>query len=319
MTVLITGAGAGGAVQIIQSLRKGLPGVRIIGVDAADLATGRYFSDSYYVVPMAYETSYVNVLLDICKQEKVQVALISVDEEIAVLVKNKARFAGVGTELALAEPESVLLCLDKSKLHAALSGKGIPLPKTWLLEQFDYSDDCQYVVKPRSGRGSRGIYCIERKSELKYLKSKLPPKDYLVQQRICGQEYTVDVLKNRQGEFLATIPRIRLETDSGLSVKGRTVFHKELIEKSQLVMNILGLWGAANIQWIIDNAGAPWLIEVNPRLAGTVILSVAAGVNIPAELVKLFSSKDYRGQAASFRDGVLMLRYWQAIFVEEKS
>jgi len=314
MTILITGAGAAGAVPIIQTLRRGLPDVRIIGVDAASLAAGKYFVDRFYVVPMAREPEYLNVMLEICQREKVKVALISVDEEIAVLVKNKPTFVTVGTQLALADPENVLTCLDKLMLYYRLSSSQVSLPSTWLLGQFNPEEGGKYMLKPRSGRGSRGIYYLDRLSELGYLRQVLPGNDYLVQECIAGQEYTVDLLKNRRGRFLATIPRLRLETDSGLSIKGKTVRQEKLIAQSRYVMDYLELWGAANIQWIVDSAGMPWLIEVNPRLAGTVILSVEAGINIPAELVKLFASEEYEGEEKDFQEGVVMLRYWQAVF-----
>ncbi len=314
MTILITGVGAAGAVSIIQALRQGLPGVRMIGVDAASLAVGQYFVDRFYVVPLATEPKYESVMLALCRSEKVKVALISVDEEIAVLVKNKPAFEATGTRLALADEESVLVCLDKSKLYSRLSSAQIALPPTWSLRRFKPEEGKQYIFKPKCGRGSRGIYFPNRLSELEYLRQFLPPDDYLVQERIVGEEYTVDLLKNRQGKFLATVPRQRIETDSGLSIKGKTVRQEKLIEQSRYVMNYLGLWGAANIQWIIDEAGIPWLIEVNPRLAGTVILSVAAGINLPAELVKLFASGEYKGEERNFQEEVVMLRYWQAVF-----
>ncbi|MHB1126201.1 MAG: ATP-grasp domain-containing protein [Bacillota bacterium] len=320
MNVLITGAGAAGAVSIIQALREGLPGIFVVGVDADAFAAGKNFADRFYVVPLARDPLYTEEMLKLCNQEQIRVALISVDEEIEVLVQERHRFSAIGTQLALAEPENVLSCLDKFAFYNRMRVKGIALPETWLFRDFDFTafSGKGYVIKPRFGRGSQDIHFTEALQDLVYLKSTLP-KGFIIQERIRGREYTVDVLRNRQGKFLAVVPRLRIATESGLSIKGMTVHHEDLMRDSPYVMECLDLWGACNIQWIIDDAGTPWLIEVNPRLAGSVILSVKAGANIPVELVKILADAQYDGQPMAFREGTLMLRYWQAVFEEGKA
>ena len=289
MRILLTGAGAAGIVSIIRALRT-IDGLYLVGVDAETLAAGKHFVDRFYQVPLAKEARYVPELLRICQQERIDVAIISVDEEIFVLANSKDEFAAIGTKLTISHPENTLLCLDKLKFYYHMKDK-FNLPP--LIEK--------HITKPRFGRGSVGISITDNTPEC------------LMQQFVEGQEYTVDVLRSENGQFLATVPRLRIETDSGLSVKGKTVRHEGLISETQAVMNYLNLWGAANIQWIIDENDIPWLIEVNPRLAGGVTLSVAAGANIPAGLVSVFTGQQIAPM--TFTEGVTMLRYWEAVFV----
>ena len=302
-TVVVTGVGGAGIGAIIDALSDYL----VVGVDADDMAVGRFLVDKFYRVPMADDPDYIKTLANICKKEKADVVLILVDEEIGALAGKTFPVA-----TSITNPTMTLFCLDKRQFyllpkHLREFEKKIRLPDTWLLDNFRYYGG-EYILKPRYGRGSQGIYKVSDEIDLKYYQTKL--KDYLIQRYIEGNEYTVDVLRNRHGEFLAVIPRERIAPDSGLSIKGRTVHDEKIIKRTEHVVDGLGLWGAVNVQWIDD-----CLIEVNPRLAGSVALSIAAGVNIPAEAVKIYADPDYIGEKHGFKD-VTMFRYWNEIFRE---
>lgn len=315
MRVLITGVGAGGVVSIIRALRSGLGDPYIVGVDAAPLAVGSCFVDRFCTVPLACDPNYVVEVYRLCRRERINVVIVSVDEEIAVLVREKDKFAGIGTVLALADAENVLLCLDKLRLCKTLETAGIPVPRTCLLGDWPYQEGERLILKPRTSRGSRGVRAVYSTGDFYYYKNRLEGDGYLAQEMIVGNEYTVDVLRNADGRFLATVPRLRVSTKSGMSIKGITVRDLTLIQLTQKAVDVVGLYGACNVQWIVDGLGRPWLIEINPRLAGTVCLSVEAGANIPAELVKLFGIPGYKGTPMDFREGVTMLRYWEACFL----
>jgi carbamoyl-phosphate synthase large subunit len=310
--ILFTGAGAAGAVSQIKAVRQGVPDAVITGVDASPLSSGKFFADSFYRVPMAGHSDYVGTLLDICRREHIGLVLVAVDEEMAALAPHIQMFAEFNIRLAVPPEEILEKCQDKLLSYYFFRTR-VKVPETHSLDDFQPSWPGQYVLKPRRGRGSRGIIYISTQAELDFYRQKLS-EPYLAQQRITGQEYTVDVLRNFQGEFLAVVPRMRLETDSGLSIKGRTVYDSGLIEATKDVVSCLGHQGAANVQWIADNTGRPHLTEVNPRLAGSVALSVAAGCNIPAELVKLYLEPGYAGSLTNFIPGTTMLRYWDAVF-----
>lgn len=332
--VMITGVGGAGGVSVLKALREGLgEEARLVGVDANPLSSGRFFTDAFYPVPYADSPAFASALLTLCRRENTNMVIVSVDEELEVLADKQAMFAAAGVRLAVPSPETVEACGDKLATWHFFSGRGVAAPVTWPTGEFDIDcllrwaaanadaaealasagRDCEIVVKPRRGRGSRDVYVLPLPEWPRWA-GRFLDGEFIVQPRIRGREYTVDMLLNLQGEVMAAVPRERLETDSGLSIKGRTEKNDILIERSSFVAQELGLTGAANIQWIVDGNGVPWLIEVNPRLAGSVALSVAAGVNIPAELVKLYCLPGYQGSKLKFQGGVTMLRYWEAVF-----
>ena len=78
------------------------------------------------------------------------------------------------------------------------------------------------------------------------------------------------------------MPRRRDKVDSGIAVAGRTVRDPELEAFGTAVATAVGMRGIANVQARRDTHGRPALLEVNPRLPGTMPLTVAAGVDMPA-------------------------------------
>ena len=65
------------------------------------------------------------------------------------------------------------------------------------------------VIKPRTGRGSRGLGIIESESQLEeYLKrDTYGVNNLLVQEFIGGSEFTVSVVVWRDGEVQAVVPK----------------------------------------------------------------------------------------------------------------
>jgi len=69
--------------------------------------------------------------------------------------------------------------------------------------------------------------------------------------------------------------------DSGVSVGGRTVHDPEVENFGRAVARATGLTYVANVQCRRDRDGRPALLEVNPRMPGTLGLTIASGVDMP--------------------------------------
>jgi carbamoyl-phosphate synthase large subunit len=89
------------------------------------------------------------------------------------------------------------------------------------------------------------------------------------------------------------------------------VDHQEAEKAARRVVELLGLSYVVNVQLRCDDAGTPRLMEVNPRIPGTVGLSVAAGVNLPYLAVKLALGEDVHPTRP--RIGTELIRYWNAL------
>jgi carbamoyl-phosphate synthase large subunit len=97
-------------------------------------------------------------------------------------------------------------------------------------------------------------------------------------------------------------------------VAGRTVRDAELERLGAAVATVTGLTYIANVQFRRDAAGRPALLEVNPRVPGTLPLTVASGVDMPLMALDSLRGRPLPEQVG-FRE-VAMVRYLEERFVE---
>jgi carbamoyl-phosphate synthase large subunit len=135
-----------------------------------------------------------------------------------------------------------------------------------------------------------------------------------VQTRVEGREFTVDALVDRDGSLAGAVPRWRIETKAGISVKGETFAHPRLVDTTATILHVVGLQGPANVQGFISDDGRVTLIEVNPRFSGALPLSLAAGADLVGEYVRAIEGHRIRRKRLTYRSGVRMIRYHEELF-----
>jgi carbamoyl-phosphate synthase large subunit len=278
--VLVTGAGGPAAVAAMKSLRAD-PSVELLAADMDPWAAGLYLVPSWArtLIPAGAAPDFTDTLLARCRALGVDVVLPTVDSELRPLARARAAFAAAGIDLLLAPAAALDVILDKLALAHRCAGV-VRVPRT---EPFGPSADpatwaYPVVVKPRTGSGSRGVKVVGSAAELAALERSF---GLLVQDFLPGEEYSIDVLADASGHVIASVPRLRARVDSGVSVGGRTVHDAELESFGRAVAQATGITYVANVQCKRDASGRPALLEVNPRMPGTLGLTIASGVDMP--------------------------------------
>ena len=96
MNILILSSGTRN--KIVQYFKKTLGNRgKVICTDMSELAPSLYEADRYYIVPRISASDYLNSILDICKNEKIDGVLSLIDPELSLLAKNVEEFKKVGT------------------------------------------------------------------------------------------------------------------------------------------------------------------------------------------------------------------------------
>jgi carbamoyl-phosphate synthase large subunit len=280
LRVLVTGAGGPAAIAAMKSLRED-PAVELLAADMDPWAAGLYLvpPQARTLVPAGTAPDFLDVALARCRAMRVDVAWPTVDAELRPLARARPVFAAAGVDLLLAPAAALDVILDKLLLAQRCAGV-VRVPRT---EPFGVSVDpaswtYPVIVKPRTGSGSRGLTTVGSAAELAAMERSA---SLIVQEFLPGDEYSVDVLADASGHVIASVPRLRARVDSGVSVGGRTVHDPELEWFGRAVAEATGITYVANVQCKRDYDGAAALLEVNPRVPGTLGLTIASGVDMP--------------------------------------
>ncbi len=277
--VLITGMGGAAGIGVYRGLLE--TGVTLFCGDMDPLAAGLYFVEPEYrcLLPRGDAPGYAEALLRMCRSTGIDIVIPTVDAELIPLASQKDDFLSAGVRLMTSEAQALRGVLDKWKLVRHLHSN-VPCPETAVFYgRGELAQDHQrVVVKPRCGSGGRDIFAGPYADVPHTI-----PKDgsFIVQEYLPGEEFSVDVLLDRDSKVLSAVPRERLKVDSGIAVTCRSVKDPELIELASRAAQVSGLRYAVNVQMRRDGMGRPKLLEVNPRFPGSIALTIASGVNMP--------------------------------------
>lgn len=258
-TVLVTGIGGNVGQGILRNIRSlNLP-IRLIGTDIDSFTAGNHLCDFSYKVPYSYDENYIPTIQGIIEKEQVDLVIPSTDYEIYYLSENRNQLKAT---ILASESKTAKTYLDKYETYKYLSFNQIPFAKSWLPEDYDYSEK-EIIAKPREGRGSRGILINpENPSQL--------PTGYMIQPLYRGLEITTAVYVNKKG-FLHGLFTMERTLTNGTTTESKVVFDydAEMTIIAQKMIDLGGLMGSFNIQSIVTNEKEIVPFEINCRVSGT--------------------------------------------------
>ena len=177
------------------------------------------------------------------------------------------------------------ISLDKLKLCTELYERKINKFNTYKLK--DYQDEFGYpiILKPRVGRGSRGVHIIRNEKEYKrILRKNLDNNNFIVQKKTEGDEYTVSVIVNSKNDDYKIVPK-KIILKKSFTRKAITEKNSNVIKKCKEVIKSFNPSGPFNVQCIANKKNVE-IFEINPRLSTSSTLTSAAGINEINTLVK---------------------------------
>ena len=259
--ILISAANGVVMKSLITKLKKEF---YVVGIDNNNLGDAKRYCDEFYKSPKGNNKKFYLFLNKI--HRKVDFIFLYVDEEIRTICKYKiSKF--LKKKIILSDKKTLEICLDKKKFYNFCVKNNLNIPSD------KYSN--KMIAKPIFGRGSKSIYIINEKSDYNFFKSN---KKYLTQKFIEGKEYTIDCLFNHKGKLIFGLPRLRL-VHKGVSIVGKIIKDQKLIDFVLRVSKKFKFFGPINIQVIKDKRNKIWILEINPRLSGSIEFSIEAGFN----------------------------------------
>lgn len=312
MKLLLTAAGK--RIQLIKHLKESF---EVIAADSDSLVAAASFADKFYLVPRYDEEKYIDTLLEICLEEKIDILLPLFEREFILLNENRFKFQQLGVTLLLSSKEVVAAFNDKWLSYEFFIKNSIATPASYtkdkIYEHLHNKIEIKYplIIKPRDGMGSSNVFKAKNEKELLFFMEYV--EEPIIQEFVKGTEYTVDVFCDEEGTVISAVPRIRLQVRAGEVSKTKSVNNKEIINRTLEICSKIKFLGPVTIQFIEDKNNI-WCIEVNPRVGGGVPLSFSCGINYGELITKLVKGEALIPMVGYFEEKI-MIRYDEAVIL----
>lgn len=301
-TILLSAASSSFMVALKKHLKE--KGHYIIGIDMREHEVSTQYTDEFYRVPAGSHPDYVDAIQPYL--ERVDLFFPYVDSEMDAL--SKAFPFANGHKVVMSEASVIELTNDKRLFQLFCEDVGLPIIPRALSEQ-----DLPALAKPVRGEGGKDQFNILTESDLAFF---LRNQGYLVQKKISGREYTVDVLCDNDGTWVFGLCRERLLA-RGISLRGKAVDDVEIISLCRLLTEKVLFRGPINIQLIRDEVSHNlYILEVNARLSGSVSFTVAYGFDIVSEAIELFLHGQKNTSTRTINYNMIIERYWEELHVK---
>jgi carbamoyl-phosphate synthase large subunit len=262
---------------------------------------------------MVADDSYLTELLTIVEAEQVRLVVPTIDDELPAIAGARGDFKKAGAVVACSPEATANLCNDKYATCTQLRAAGVAAAKSYLPAQLSEEIPLPLFLKPRHGRGAVGAFPIRSYEELDFFLRYVP--NPIVQEYLDGPEFTIDVLCDFMGRALSIVPRERVVIRSGVIDRGRTVRDQRLIALGEATCAAIPFAGPINIQCRM-RGDVPVIFEINPRFSGGIPLTIQAGADFPAMLVRLALGRAVEPTIGSFKDDLWMTSFEQSFFLD---
>lgn len=309
----------GRRVELMQAFKKAAADLNadvvIYGGDISNSAPALFFCDRKIIVPRISDPTYIPELLRICKEEKINALIPTIDTDLLLLAKNKAKFTEFGTEVLIAAEDKVQLCRDKSFTADYFIKCGLKSPKP-VDDYTKYDAGFPAFIKPKDGSSSINAYKVHNAEELKSYASMID--DYIIQPFIEGTEFTIDAFCDFNGKPVYITPRERVAVRSGEVLKTRIDQDDTMIAECKQLLADYKPSGAITVQLIKQKStGDNYYIEINPRFGGGAPLSIKAGADSAQACIRLLMGENVEYQPKAAKNNAVYSRFDQCVCVSE--
>ncbi len=284
------------------------------------------YADEYVITPLIYDKNYIDFLKKYCLEKNITVIISLFDIDLFVLAKHKQEFEELGIKVIVSDERVIEICNDKWKTFLFLKENNFNVPKTYIdlgevkkeIEKGNMS--FPLMLKPRWGMGSIAIYEAENLEELEIFYKKIEreiQKTYLkfeskqtlgnnviIQEKLKGQEFGLDVINDLQGNYVTTLVKKKIAMRSGETDCAETIDSKELREYGEKISTTLKHIANLDVDLFLVK-DKPYILEMNARFGGGYPFSHLAGANLPKVIIKWLSNEKITEEDLIIKFGVL--------------
>lgn len=317
MNILILSAGTRN--KIVQYFVRTLNGSgNVIATDMSSLAPAIYEADKYYIVPKMTDPGYLEMILDICRKEKIKGVLSLIDPELSLLAEHREKFEAIGTTVIGSSYALCEMSLDKFQMYSWLENHGYRCAKSYMDKDAFFADvDAGVItypvfVKPARGSASISISKVYDRETVELLFAH--EDGLMIQEFLDGQEIGADVyidMVSHEVVSIFTKKKLKMragETDKAVSFKDEKLF--ALIER---FVKDAGYNGQIDID-IFDVNDEYYISEVNPRFGGGYPHAFESGADHMKLIINNLDGKVNECSIGEYNDDIYMMKYNEVMF-----
>ena len=305
INILVFPCGSEIGLELHRSL-KDIRFITLFGGSSVD-DHGKFVYKNYIGdIPFINDPDFVDKLNEKLDENNIDFIFPAFDSVIVALIKNREK---LHAKVLTCPDETVEICRSKSKTYAKLAGSDF-LPLTY--KSPDEIKQYPVIIKPTESQGAQGFMILENEEQLKYELS-IRTDEQVVCEYLPGEEYTIDCFTDRHGVLRYASCRNRHRIKNGISVNSSLMEPdarvREIAEEINKKMDYRGVWF---FQLKRNLNGEYRLLECATRVAGTMCVERAAGVNLP--LMTVFDALDYDIEMPEAIKGVCVDRALHNVF-----
>jgi carbamoyl-phosphate synthase large subunit len=227
------------------------------------------------------------------------------------LAKNKSLFEKNGVRAVVSDEETVAVFCDKWETYKFCLKNNIRVPKTYLSVEDALRDikksavSFPLIVKPRWGYGSLYVFEADDEEELKIFFNKThkcimssdlrhesgaTDDNVLIQEKLKGQEYGMDVINDLGSNYMNSIIKVKYSMRSGSTEFGEVVDNTALKKFGAFLSERIRHIGNLDVDLFMEG-DTPYLLEMNPRFGGGYFFSHLAGADLPLAIVRWLNNE----------------------------
>lgn len=227
------------------------------------------------------------------KYNKDKIIYVPGEEQTTDYVVEFIEQYGQGNIVSLLPPATLYkLFRNKRKLNHYCIENCIPAPKEYKAEDLP-AVDYPVLLKPEIGSGSHGQYRLYKKEEYtEDIKTVLSKEPYLIQELLPnGKEVQGGFFLCHKGKVIGAYTHKRIRTspeEGGVTVLSCLNDNPQLINQGIKLLEHAGWEGLVMLEYIYDvRSGEYKLIEANPRIWGSIMLSEYSGANLLSNYIRI--------------------------------
>ena len=281
--VLIFPAGTEIAFEILNAL-KFSKFVEVYGGTSVDDHSEFVYKNLIKGFPYADAPDFVDYLNDVIREYGIDCVYPAHDSASVALSENADK---IHAQVIIADAKTTLICRSKKETYEFFEGENF-IPKYF--EKPEDVSEFPVFVKPTVGQGSMGAKRIDNMQALE--QSIREDGSLVICEYLPGMEYTIDCFTDKNGQLLIAKMRDRERIRSGISVRSKLIdIDDDVLNIAKIINQKLVFRGAWFFQLKKNLNGEYRLLEISPRIPGTMGLSRNCGINFP--ILTLFTFWDY--------------------------